>query len=426
MSVNNGVSIEQKQSISLYQQQALNVLAMTNVELVDFLERKSEENPILDVRVNWIQYNKIDSFNQIVDKSMTLEDYLKGQIDIGLFSQKEIDVLYTLIGLIDHKGYLKESQQKLLQIVRTDEVTLYRLIRYIKQLDPVGVGSANFKECLKVQLEYEGNLNIHLEKIIDYHLEALAKGNFGKISKVLEISVAQVKAYYRLIKSLNPKPGNGFGKKDDQYVLPDLRLQITPEGYELTLDAHSSPQITMSRYWEKMMKEVENDERSKDYLKTKWEAAKTIVEAVENRKKTVLGVGKFIVERQYLYFKTGNAKYIRPLQLKEIASAVGVHESTVSRAIQTKYIDCELGVYPLKHFMASAAAQKGQVDMDNVSKESIKKNLQELVDSEDKKKPLSDQKLKQELEKMGFNISRRTIVKYREELHIGSSLKRGV
>ena len=429
MGLKNVINIEQKQVISTQQQQSLNILSMTNVELFDFLEKQSEENPVLEVESKWIEQKKLDSFNQVVDKAITLEEYLIGQIDVERFTHHEIHLLHILIKMIDSQGFLKENESELLKILAVDDVTLYRLLYYIHHLDPIGVGSSNFRECLKFQLDAKGLLDEVLERMIDFYLEALTKGNFGKVAKELGISTVQVKYYYQLIKVLNPKPGNGFGIKDEQYITPDLVLNLTNDGYELILERQSLPQVTISTYWEHMMKEAQNDDGAKAYLESKWQAARKLVQAVEERKKTILAVGHFIVERQYLYFKTGNSKYIKPLKLKDIAEAIGVHESTVSRAVNTKYLLCSQGIYSLKYFLSTAIGKKDTQlagnGMENVSKESIKEHLRELIENENKAKPLSDSKLQVKLQEMGFEISRRTVVKYREELNIGSSFQRG-
>ena len=423
------------------------ILSMSNIDLIHFLDRESEENPIIEIENQLVEQvadlsrfkmgnNKStrdesedhDIFGKRVDTGITLEDYLVGQIDIKQFKATELQLLYTIVKMIDENGYLREEVHELIRLLGTDEITVYRLLNYIKTLEPMGIGATNFRECLKLQLLQKGKLNNTLEQMIDHYLEFLSKGNFGKVSREIGITVRQVKSYYKLIKSLNPKPGNGFGRKENQYIIPDMIFQVNEEGYEVTLNNQSLPKVMISSYWNNMLKQSINDVEARRYLESKWGEAKRLFNAVEDRKKTLLSVGAFIAERQYQFFKTGNAIYLMPLRLKDIAEVVGVHESTISRAVNTKYIMCRHGIYSLKYFLSSSVAKKDayyREGMQNVSKDSVKEYIKEIIKQENKKKPMSDSQIQKQLKIFKFEISRRTVMKYREELGIGSSLQRG-
>ncbi|MDF2614187.1 MAG: hypothetical protein K0S71_1973 [Clostridia bacterium] len=457
MQLSNTIKVEQKVAISPNLQQSLNILAMNNLDLITFINEECVDNPILETGENkneksedeylaekliYLENNKEkaytkgmgekdDYFEKADEEEVTLEKYLLSQIDRTRFKKIELSLLTILIKMIDDAGFLKESAEELSCLLNTDTEMINKLLTYIKQLNPIGVGCKDYRECLKLQLELCGRLGEELGLLVDEHLELLSKGNFAKVGRLMGIPSHKVKEYFIEIKRLNPIPGNGFGKREVVYIIPDVFVSFKGNQYTITLNDKYIPKVQISSYWHTMFQDIQKGQEDRDvlaYLNKKFEHASHIINALENRQQTLLKVCTAIVDKQYLFFKTGKKSDLVPLRLKDIAHEIGVHESTVSRALQNKYLSCQWEVLSLKSFFTGAVS-KLQEDIcydDGMSKEAIKEHIKTLIQEEDKTNPISDAKIENILRSRGVHVSRRTVVKYREELNIGNSFQRRV
>jgi RNA polymerase sigma-54 factor len=453
--LHNTVKTEQKVAMSPNLQQSLHILTMNNMELTQFIGEECIDNPVLEIsennngdsqeeyiaeKLSYLEKNKEkvlmgdlreqdDYFEKGYEEEITLEKHLLSQIDGAKFTKAEMDIIALLIKMIDENGFLKETPEELSELFATDQEVIQKLLSYIKELAPTGVGSKDFKECLKRQLEFCGKLNEELKELIDTHLELLAKGNFAKAGRLTGISSHKIKEYFMEIKRLNPIPGNGFGKREAAYIIPDVTVSFNGREPIIALNDKYIPKVQISSYWYGMLQEVQRGQEDKEvmnYLTKKFEHASYMINALESRRYTLLNVCTALVDRQYLFLKTGKKSDLIPLRLKDIASEVGVHESTVSRTLQNKYMGCPWGVVSLKSFFTGAVS-KNEEDLgyeDAMSKEAIKHAIKALIQEEDKSNPVSDTKIAEWLQIKNIHISRRTVVKYREELNIGNSFQR--
>ena len=291
----------------------------------------------------------------------------------------------------------------------------------IHGFDPIGVGAKDLAECLMIQLRHQGQLTELFEKVVSEHLEDLANGKFGAIAKELGISPQKVQEMNDVIRSLEPKPGRLFASgADTKYIVPDVIIEKVDDQYVVTVNESSTPRLMVSSYYSKLMKQSEEDDNLSKYLSERVNSAVWLIKSIEQRKQTIYNVVTAVVRHQKEFLDRGS-KYLKTLTLKDIAEELGIHESTVSRSINGKYLQCPRGVFEIKYFFsAGVSGSHGE----GISSNSIKEFIKEIVDSEDSKSPYSDQAMVRMLEEKGISISRRTVAKYRDEMNIPSSSRR--
>jgi RNA polymerase sigma-54 factor len=264
-------------------------------------------------------------------------------------------------------------------------------------------------------------LNELIETVVRRYLSEIGENKFNIIARELSISPKEAQSIGDIIKGLEPKPGRGFADNGDiKYIMPDVVIEKVSGHYMVIVNERSSPRLTINSYYRDILKNGSKDEETKDYIKKKLDSAAWLIKSIEQRRTTIYNVVNAIVSLQEDFLDKG-IDYLKPLTLKEVAEDIGVHESTVSRAISGKYVQTPRGLFPLKFFFTRGLdAAYG----DNVSSESIKKSIRDIVNSEDAAKPLSDQKITDILNREGISISRRTVAKYREEMGILPTSKR--
>ncbi|MBF1157770.1 MAG: RNA polymerase factor sigma-54, partial [[Eubacterium] sulci] len=266
-----------------------------------------------------------------------------------------------------------------------------------------------------------GELTDEIEFIISNRLKDLADNKYALISKEVGISLTEVQGIADLIKTLEPKPGRGFDSDNSiKYILPDIYVEETNGEYIVSANDGSTPSLHISSYYNSLTEEAKSDKELSNYLNNRFNSAMWLMKSIEQRKKTIYNVASAIVQFQNDFFTKGE-RFLKPLTLKQIAETVGVHESTVSRAINGKYMQCPRGVFELKYFFTGGILNE---DGSGVSSNSIKSMIKEFVDAEDDKKPLSDSKISEMLHEKGIDISRRTVAKYRDDIGILPSSKR--
>ena len=287
-------------------------------------------------------------------------------------------------------------------------------------LEPNGVGGTTLEECLSIQLK---NLNIKddlLDQIIKEDLNNIANKKIKSICKKYNISQEQCINYIKIIKHLEPKPGKIYNTNEVQYIKPDVIIKKVDGNFIVVSNDKNDISININSFYQSMLNKQDSDEDTKKFIKERLDSALNLIKNIENRKSTTIKIAKSILKRQEEFFEKGT-NYIKPMKMQELADELNLHQSTISRGVNGKYMMTPFGMFEFKYFFSKGLETQGTEDTSAIS---IKKFIEDIIKKEDKAKPLSDEKIKQLLNKNGVNISRRTVAKYREELEILPSNKR--
>lgn len=364
--------------------------------------------------------NDINYDNFVADEE-TLKEHLLLQLKFTKLDPVSYKICEYIIENIDDNGYLKMRNEEAMLVFNRSDDDIERCVRLIQTFDPSGVGGRDLRECLLIQLYQQGYEESLEEALVLEYLEALGERKFAQIAKKLDETAERVQAAYDYIKTLEPKPGRLFSSlRDVRYVVPDVFVEKIKDDYVIIVNESASPRLQINQFYKNLLKKLDKDALTTDYLSKNLQSALRIIKSIEQRRNTIYRVCEAIVEYQYEFFEKG-LLYLKPLNLKDIADDIEVHESTVSRAVNGKYIQCPNGLFELKYFFQSGV--KG-ASGEGVSSESVKSVMKDMIDQENPKKPLSDQNIADALVKTGIHISRRTVAKYRDELHIPPSSQR--
>ncbi len=362
----------------------------------------------------------------------TLHDQLLDQLGFLKLDERQRKIGEQLIGSIEGDGYIRRDLESIINDlafsmnIDTDIDEVEEILRKIQTFDPPGIAARNLQECLLLQLERKEDHSpeVALAKlIVEDHFKDFTKKHYEKIIKKLGISEDELKAAIKVITKLNPKPGGSSGELvKTQYLIPDFLITNNNGKLEISLNSRNAPELRISRSYSEMM-DTYNKSKKKDkklretatFVKQKLDAAKWFIDAIKQRQQTMLKTMQAIVDYQYDFFLTGDESKLKPMILKDIAGRIGMDISTVSRVANSKSVQTEFGIYPLKYFFSEGIATDSG---DDVSSREVKQQLKNLIDNEDKKKPYSDDKLEKLLKEKGYNIARRTVAKYREQLNI--------
>jgi len=363
----------------------------------------------------------------------TFHEYLVQQLGMVRLNERDGKIAAHIIGSIDDDGYLRRSLEAMVddlafgQNVFTDEVELEKILKVIHRFDPGGVGARSLQECLLIQISKKQGDNKYVdiaEDILENHFEEFTKKHYTKMSRQLSITEDDLKMAIEEILKLNPKPGSGYsgGTKVENYVIPDFIIINDNGELKLTLNSKNAPELRISDNYKEMMVEYtrskEKNKKQKEamqFIKHKIDSAKWFIDAIKQRQQTMFNSMQAILDYQYGYFYTGDKTRLKPMILKDIAEKTGLDISTISRVANSKFVQTEFGTFPLKSFFSeSLSTQSGE----EVSTREVKEILKTMIVGENKRKPLSDQKLTEGLLKQGYNIARRTVAKYREQLNI--------
>lgn len=448
-----GLNLKQTQTLSPQMMQAMEILQMGSQELLDYIQETVQENPVLesveskqpqesqedallrrklewlestDVQNRWYHQEDAKDLSETVMGASGVEPdedslyyYLRSQIRFETLSSQLSAAVECILESLSGNGYLDEPCEKLAQEAGLPAEVLEQALELVQGLEPVGVGARSLSECLCLQLVRHGQTGLPLTIARDY-LEAVGKDRYNLIARETGADRDEVQRACRLIRSLNPKPGAGFAPREVLgYITPDLVVVSFEDHFEILSNDYYFPTLKVSSYYHQLMKNTD-EAQVRDYLTSKLRQAKWVVRSVEQRRSTLLSCANCIVERQEAFFRHGPG-HLRPMTLTDVATELEVHESTISRAVKDKYLQCAHGVFPLGYFFSRALSAS---DGDSVSAVQAKLALKELVDGEDKGKPLSDQKLCDLLTAKGIEISRRTVAKYRGEMGIASTARR--
>ncbi len=362
---------------------------------------------------------------------ISFQDMLESQLGMKDLDDREYQVALHLIGNLDDDGYLRRELSSIVddiafsQNITTTEEELNELLKVIQDFEPAGIGARDLQECLLIQLRRISVQNMIVElatEVVEKQMDEFSKKHYDKISKKLEIDDETLKEVIQEILKLNPRPGNSMadGQKSHQQVIADFMIVNEDGQLILTLNSRNSPDLKVSKEYAQMLEEYSKskDKSSKEasmFVKQKLEGAKWFIDALQQRSYTLLYSMNAIMEYQKDYFLTGDETQLKPMILKDIAEKVNLDISTISRVANSKYVQTPFGTFLLKSFFSeSLSTDSGE----EVSTREVKKILEECIAAEDKKKPLTDDKLTKILKEKGYNIARRTIAKYREQLEI--------
>jgi len=365
---------------------------------------------------------KQDAFENSPAPDISLEEHLRGQLTYVEMGDTVRQVCDNIIANLDSRGYLAHPLE---EIVGSMEIEVgpnqaEEALRIVQALEPPGVGAREVKECLVLQLDRREEDYEFLRALITEHFDDILKNRYPKVVKEAGCTLDQLKAAVEKIAGLNPIPGSLFDTPRVPHVLPELRIEEVDGEYVVSLENTWLPSLAISNYYARRLQQKDLDPKTRDYLQKKLQSAQGFISAVQQRRATLYRVTDEIVRAQKEYFDKGRM-HLKPLKMQEVADRVGVHVSTVSRAIADKYVQTPRGVSSLKYFFVGGLAKE---DGDMESWEVVRQKLLEVVEKEDKRKPLNDEEIAGELRKQGIDIARRTVSKYRKNLKIPSSRQR--
>ncbi len=349
-----------------------------------------------------------------ITQSETLQEHLLHQMTLAASNDEEKKLGELIIGNIDSDGFLRISVEELSMMSDKDVDEVKKVLKIIQTFDPNGIGGSTLKESLLIQLENKGKKDSLAYKILADYFELVGKKKYQEIAKALRVKVQDVQDAVKNIVRLNLRPGALFSQAQTQYIVPDVTLRKDDDNFEVIINDERIPHLRISNFYRRMMMQNGLSPEVRDYIKEKIHSGRWLIKNIHQRQETLYNIAREIVKAQKNFLLTGMGN-LEPLTMHQIAEAVNLHESTISRAISNKYIDTPHGIFPLKFFFTTAI---GTTDGKEVSSHKVKHLLKELITAEDPKKPLSDEALVKMINAKGMKIARRTVAKYRKELNI--------
>ena len=420
-SYRTSLELNQKQQLSQSQIQSLNILALDNGELSEFLQNEYIENPILDYSPSPSSYTVSEdrSFDIPAENTEEVKTFLLDQLNQNDFTPMEWQTMKFMIDCLDSGGFFKISVHELSVLLTIPEDEIRKCYDVLSDLEPAGIFSENLSQCLLKQLEVKGKKTDILETIILDHLDDIALGHISTISRKLKLSTAEVRKNIAVIRNLNSKPLQGFSTARTEYITPDIIVTYQEDQWDIRLNDDWVGNYSLNDYYVKMLRDAKDPEL-KDYFQKKYERCRFIIASIEQRRNTMIRITESILSRQPEFLK--NHGFLRPMTMNEVAEDIGMHVSTVSRGVKGKYLQFPCGIISMKSLFSGSSPAAGA----QVSAVDIKGILKEMVSREDPKKPFSDQKLSLLLKEKGFSISRRTVAKYREQMGIRGTYDRKI
>ncbi|MFM2388217.1 MAG: hypothetical protein RL660_2974 [Bacteroidota bacterium] len=400
-----------------------------NIDISEYIKDGDDHDADYNFRDDGYGDDEEPSNRNIVRVETSFVEELFNQLNMLDLNQHQYAIAEHIIGSIDDDGYLRREVNAIVddlgfrQNIITSEEEVKHLITLIHQFEPAGIGARNLQECLLLQLgRKEQTPNIALAtRVVQKYFEEISKKHYARIQKSLNVDDVQFKEIIGIITSLDPKPGGTFeSNSNNNYILPDYFIYNSNGKLELTLNARNAPELRLSSNYRDMLRDYEKkkDPKQKDaisFIKQKLDGAKWFIDAIKQRQNTLLLTMDTIMKYQEEFFLTGDESNLRPMILKDIAQRTGLDISTISRVVSSKYVQTEYGTYSLKFFFSEGLSTEGG---EEVSTREVKNTLKEIIEAEDKRNPITDEDLADELQKKGYNIARRTIAKYREQLDI--------
>ncbi len=475
------MAMEMRQQLKMSQQlvmtpqlqQAIKLLQLTRMELQDVVRQELEENPLLEetleadeIRENeqaeltesedapevpvedfkeveagdetlrdWDSYldgytyssgeqyrddDERPSFENLLTRRGTLTDHLLWQLHMGPFSEEEVLIGEEIIGNVDDDGYLRASLDEIAAACSRDTGLVTPVLERIQEFDPCGIAARGVQECLLIQARFLGMQGSLVERILQQSLKDLETRKYKQIARELAVDINDVLMAAKIIGGFDPKPGSMYSSEDVHYISADIFVYKVGDEYLVMLNDEGLPNLKVSPYYAEAKTNGLVDSRADEYINEKVRSALWLIKSIQQRQRTIYKVAKSIIRFQRDFLDRG-IECLRPLVLRDVADDIGMHESTISRVTTNKYMQTPQGLFELKYFFNSGLST---TEGDFVASESVKNRIREIVEKEDHKKPLSDQKIADMLSVETVNIARRTVTKYREILKLGSSSER--
>jgi RNA polymerase sigma-54 factor len=452
-------------------QQAIKLLPMSTLELADLLNQEMVENPLLEeVPTEELQpaeqqqpekaaeqpspekpdtwddadyeyffgdylddgyrprtpqeVKELPPIENTLSTSGSLSDHLMWQLSLQTSDERLKEIGGAIIGNLDDDGYLVASVEEIAAMADWPVAEVEKALQHIQTFDPIGVAARDLQECLWLQIRHLGLEGTPTEKIVTEHLRLLQNHQVPEIARKLGVQIEDLREHVEIIRNLDPKPGSRFNPSQSQYVIPDVYVMKVEDQYVAVLNEEGLPQLRISPYYRRLLDKgtTENSDETRAYVKDKFRSALWLIKSVDQRQKTIHKVATSIINFQREFLDLG-IEHLRPLVLRDVANDIGMHESTVSRVVNNKYMHTPQGVFEMKFFFHSGISSSYG---DSVSSVTIKQRIRKIIENEDPRKPLSDSKIVSILQKEGLMLARRTIAKYREELKIPTSNQRKV
>lgn len=445
-----------QQTLSPQMQQSLQILQAPLMDLRQLVEAEMQVNPVLEeetprasqesveaerpaggLETEWNEYysqrassepwtaeaqERRQHFFDSQTRPATLQQYLLDQIPASDLTASQRRMAEAIIGNLDERGYLRGSLEEIALQNDSTSSEVEEVLHIVQDFDPPGVAARDLGECLLLQLQRTGHQYGLEGRIVKHHLEALGRRKFQEIARQLHVTASEVQDAAEAISRLEPHPGRQFSSTPEQVVVPDVIVERDGDGYAISVNDSEIPKLRIGDQYKDMVSEAGATREVRDYLRDKIRGGRFFIKCLEQRQHTMLQIARQIVERQREFFDMGPA-HLRPMTMNQVAQAVGVHETTVSRAVSGKYMATPRGLYEMKYFFTSGYKTS---EGDAVSNESVRQAIAEIIKGEDSQKPLSDQDIVALLAERGLPIARRTVAKYREQLNIlPSHLRKG-
>jgi RNA polymerase sigma-54 factor len=455
-------------------QQAIKLLPMSTLELADLLNQEMVENPLLEeVPTEELQpaeqqqpekqeaqpavekpdtwddadydyffgdylddgyrsrtpseVKELPPIENTLSSAASLSDHLLWQLAMQTEDEDVKEIGGAIVGNLDDDGYLVASVEEIAAMGEWPVAEVEKALQHVQTFDPIGVAARDLQECLWLQIRHLGLEGTPSEKIVTEHLRLLQNHQVPEIARKLGMPIEELKEHIEIIRNLDPKPGNRYNPSQSQYVIPDVYVVKVEDQYVAMLNEEGLPQLRISPVYRRLLDKsgqagTEEAGETRAYVKDKFRSALWLIKSVDQRQKTSHKVATSIINFQREFLDQG-IEYLRPLVLRDVANDIGMHESTVSRVVNNKYMHTPQGVFEMKYFFHSGISSSYG---ESVSSVTIKQRIRKIIENEDPRKPLSDSKIVSILQKEGLMLARRTIAKYREELKIPTSNQRKV
>lgn len=374
-----------------------------------------------DARDHYEEQEERPSFESMMTQPRRLTDHLLWQLGLSSLNRNERLAAADIIGNLDDAGYLHASVEELAESANENPTVYQKALEKVQQFDPAGVACRNLQECLLLQLErLELSDSLAAVLLRDFILD-LEGRKYAQIARALKLSLEEILAATKLISDLDPRPGSAYNEEEAHYIIPDIYVHKLGDEYVVTQNDEGLPNLRISSFYRNALMESKGvDKQTGDYIQDKMRSAVWLIKSIHQRQRTIYKVTQSIVKFQRDFFERG-IEYLKPMVLRDVAEDIQMHESTVSRVTTNKYVQTPQGLFELKYFFNSSINTS---DGDSVASESVKIRIKEIIAAENPKKPLSDQKIVDLLKERDIDIARRTVTKYREMLGIGSSTER--